>query len=169
MVGKAPFASPPSRGRRYPAGFSLIELVVVVAVVAVLATIAVPSYTQLIANNRVRSTAQSFQAALMKARSEALKRNTSITVRRAGASWSAGWEIADTAPDPDLVIEQGRPAARVTLTEASNLTSIQYASSGRLSTAGAAVSMRLEDVGGKASDRCVSVDLTGRPSIDDDC
>lgn len=169
MVGKARFASLSSGRRRYPAGFTLVELLVVISVVAVLAAIAVPAYTQLIANNRVRSTAQSFQAALMKARSEALKRNTSITVLRAGASWSAGWEIADTAPDPDLVIEQGRPAARVTLTEENGLTSIQYASSGRLSTAGAAVSMRLEDVGGKATDRCVLVDLTGRPSIDDDC
>ncbi|MEQ1440259.1 GspH/FimT family protein [Fontimonas sp. SYSU GA230001] len=145
--------------RRRVCGFTLIELLVVIAVVAVLTVIAVPSFTQMIAANRVRGSAQDLYSALLKARAEALKRNTTITLRRVG-TWSAGWEIVDEAPDPDLVLERGGPARRVTLTEANGLNSVQYLSSGR---ATAALDMRIEDAGGKTADRCVRIDLSGMP------
>lgn len=144
-------------------GFTLVELLVVVAVVAILAAVAVPSYTQMIANSRVRSTAQTFHASLMRARSEALKRNRSVAVQRIGTSWSNGWQIVDqTSGD---VIESSAPATRVTLAEGSNLTTIVYLQSGRMLSSASALFMRFADVGGKAQDRCVAVDLSGRPSI----
>ncbi len=147
------------------AGYTLIELMVVIAIVGILASIAVPGFTRLLADNRVRSTAQAFHVALIKARSEALKRNATGTVRARSGGWSAGWQIADEAPDPDLIIEESAAVARVTLTEASGLTRVDFLSSGRLAPLAAAPLMRIEDASGKAADRCVRVDLSGRPRI----
>lgn len=159
-------------------GFTLIELLVVIAIAGVLTAIAVPSLTKMMANARVRSTAQAFHSSMLKARSEALKRNTTVTIRRDGGSWSNGWQVVDEGPDPDVVLESSVPASRVSLTEESDpaLTSIAYLRSGRLSATATAPFMRIADEGNRAQDRCVQVDLSGRPAVivedaatDDDC
>lgn len=72
-------------------GFTLIELLVVVALISITALYAVPSFTSLIANNQVRSTANNFVGFLNYGRSEAVKQGR--TVRLApldGADWESG-------------------------------------------------------------------------------
>lgn len=72
-------------------GFTLIELLVVVALIAITALYAVPSFTNLIANNQVRSTANNFVGFFNYGRAEAVKRGR--TVRLApldGADWDSG-------------------------------------------------------------------------------
>lgn len=59
-------------------GFTLIELMVVVVVVAVLATLAGPSFRELFAKQRLRSTVSALNESLWLARSEATKRNADI-------------------------------------------------------------------------------------------
>lgn len=87
-------------------GFTLIEMIVTVAIVAIFASIALPSFSQLIKNNRISTTTNEFISALVLARSEALKRSRDVTVctstdlENCSASqtdFSKGWIVlADT-------------------------------------------------------------------------
>jgi type IV fimbrial biogenesis protein FimT len=89
------------------AGFTLLELMVVVSIAAILMAIAVPSFNATIRSNRLTSDANQFTTALNLARSEAVKRGLSVTVRKidnlsstnggvaaaAAANWENGWDV----------------------------------------------------------------------------
>ncbi|VTY39194.1 Type II transport protein GspH [Xylophilus ampelinus] len=70
-------------------GFTLIEAMVVVALVAILAALAAPSFTTLIANQRVNSSAQELQTLFQFARAEAVYQRTPSTVTATGQKWEA--------------------------------------------------------------------------------
>jgi type IV fimbrial biogenesis protein FimT len=63
-------------------GFSLIELMAVLGVLAILLTVGVPSFNNVIADNRLLSEVYSFRATLNNARTEALAQRTPVTVCR---------------------------------------------------------------------------------------
>ncbi len=71
-----------SGGRRSVRGFSLIELVVTIAVLAILVTLATPSFTSLLNASRLTSQANELVASLQLARSEAVRRNSRVTLCR---------------------------------------------------------------------------------------
>ncbi len=100
-------------------GFTLVEMMVVVSIAAILISIAVPSYSALIKSNRLSSGTNEFISALLLARSEALKRSTSVSVCAStdqascssGTDFSKGWVIftdcdadgsIDSATCPDI-------------------------------------------------------------------
>jgi len=122
-------------------GFTLIELLVVVALIAVTALYAVPSFTNLIANNQVRSTANNFVGFLNYGRAEAVKRGR--TVRLApldGADWDSGgilWVDGDgnnTFDAADTEIRRmGEIPNSVTLT--GSLTTVGFRGNGYLTPA----------------------------------
>jgi type IV fimbrial biogenesis protein FimT len=82
-------------------GFTLIELMVTVALVAVIVTIAAPSYQQFIIDSRMTSQTNDFLTHLQFARSEAVKRNTTVTMCKSANStacagsgtWAQGWIV----------------------------------------------------------------------------
>ena len=85
-------------------GFTLLELLVVLAVAAVLVGYAIPSFQKLVRSNRLATQANSFLTALYTARSEAVRRSTTVTVcassnqstcdtAASAASWSEGWIV----------------------------------------------------------------------------
>lgn len=92
------------RRRGSTAGFTLIELMVVVALAAIMMTLAVPSFQNMIANNRITSHTNELVMAINMARSEAVKRNVRVILCRSadpaastpscGGSandWTTGW------------------------------------------------------------------------------
>ncbi|WP_215395794.1 GspH/FimT family pseudopilin [Rheinheimera oceanensis] len=79
-------------------GFTLVELMVTVAVLAIVMAVAVPSFTNLINSNRLTAQANEMLAALILARTEAIKRNESIVFchstdgERCSVPPAAGWQ-----------------------------------------------------------------------------
>jgi type IV fimbrial biogenesis protein FimT len=68
------------------AGFTLVELIVTVSVASVLLAVAVPSFNEMIVSSRLTAQSNDMLAAINLARSEAIKRNASVTLCRAEAS-----------------------------------------------------------------------------------
>lgn len=63
-------------------GFTIIELMFTVAIAAILMMIAAPSFDQIIRNNRVSTETNKLASAIQEARTEAVKRGTTITLCR---------------------------------------------------------------------------------------
>lgn len=142
----------------YPAsrGFTLLELMIVIAIMGMLFTMAGPPFSQMMANERVRSTAFDIQSSLLRTRSEALTRNASVTVEPNSSNWSLGWSIADPA-NPGSYIEQHPATGSASIVGPNSVT---YTSVGRLNAATNPFDISATSATAK---RCVSIELTGRP------
>jgi type IV fimbrial biogenesis protein FimT len=116
-------------------GFTLTELIVTIAIFAIIVGFAVPGMQELISNNRVSSLANEFSSALTYARSEAINRNSCVTMciaddpnaanprcSDASDNWNNGWIIftnptcvnnttAITANQELLQIFEGNPTS----------------------------------------------------------
>ncbi|NML60047.1 prepilin-type N-terminal cleavage/methylation domain-containing protein [Massilia sp. RP-1-19] len=138
-------------------GFTLPELLAGVAVMAILATVAAPSFSELIAGQRVKSAASDVFASLLRTRSEAIKRNTAITLSPADEGWASGWNIAHPT-DGDILLDDHGAITGATIDGPSSVT---YLPNGRLSGT-TAPSFDIE-VDGSSQRRCVEIDLSGRP------
>ena len=136
----------------------MTELLIVVAIVGILASLAAPSFSELIKSQRIKSMATDINASLSRARSEAVKRNRNVTLSPATAgSWQGGWQIAD----PDNAGSNIEVHAAFAGLTATGPDSVTYRSSGRIQgTAAPAFNI---SAAGVSAQRCVSVDLSGRP------
>ena len=75
-------------------GFTLVELVTVVTIVAIGAIVAMPSLSEALRVQRLRSAATDLSSSLLIARSEAIKRGTQISVApQVGTDWTSGWRV----------------------------------------------------------------------------
>ena len=86
-------------------GFTIVELMIVIALLAVMVSVGVPAFLNFTQTNTVAATANRFMSSLALAKSEAIKRNTNITVCRfvqTGATtftctndglWEQGWGV----------------------------------------------------------------------------
>lgn len=81
--------------RRFIRGMSVIELIVALAILGIIVVIALPEFRTMIANQRIRSAAESLRSGLQVARMEALKRGQGVVfdMSNLDSSWSAGCEI----------------------------------------------------------------------------
>jgi type IV fimbrial biogenesis protein FimT len=145
---------------RQSRGFTLIELLVVLVLTAVLAAVAGPAFTGTIARTAVRSTASSLQLDMMRARSEAARRNSAVTIAPVGGDWQNGWQLRDAGGT--LINDQGAIKNSVISTSA---LSIVYMSSGRI-RGGTVPSFQISAPKSGLT-RCVSASLNGRPYVKD--
>jgi type IV fimbrial biogenesis protein FimT len=80
-------------------GFTLIELMITIAVAAILLSIGVPSFQNIIRENRLATQANELITALNLARSEAIRRGQNVTVTPNGGDWNSGWVVAAIDPN----------------------------------------------------------------------
>jgi type IV fimbrial biogenesis protein FimT len=141
-------------------GFTLAEILMVLAIVGILTTLAAPSFSEFIKSQRIKSMATDLNSSLTLARSEAIKRNKNVTMAPVTAgAWQSGWQIAD--PDnAGNYIEVHSAFTGLTATGPDN---VIYRSSGRI--AGTASPAFNISAPGTTAQRCVSLDLSGRPSV----
>jgi len=139
---------------------AVTELAVAVSIAAILATLAVPSFNNLVASQRAKTTASELFASLLKTRSEAIMRNASITLGPTNGSWSNGWQIKDSATPANVLDDRGAPTG-VTITAPS----VTFSPSGRVQ-AGTTPTFLISTTSGSSTNyQCISLDLGGRPNI----
>jgi len=142
-------------------GFTIIELMVVVAIAAILAAIAVPSMQDMIVSARVRGASSDFYSALVQARSEAIKRRTTVTIEPASTYWNAGWRVK-IGTNTFATIE-ALPST-IAVLPASSATAISYAMNGRVSAGGQTVVFYVPGAS-TVKARCVTIDTNGMPRV----
>jgi type IV fimbrial biogenesis protein FimT len=145
-------------------GFTVVEMMVVLVIVATLSVVATPTIAGVIVAQRLRSAGGDLVSALYVARSEAIKRNTNVTVRPVtGVDWRTGW-IA-VAESGEQVARREVTGDRVQVTRAP--TTIVYTPSGRLDPIGA-VRVEFSDSYGQpgVAPRCVTIDTSGLPRVE---
>jgi len=137
------------------AGFTLVELVTALAVLGLLAMAAIPMFRELAASQRVQTAASDLQTSLLRARSEAIKQNTVVTMIPVG-TWKGGWVISAGG----AAIDKRAPTPSVSITGPG---SVDYRSNGRI--AGGTVPQFTVSHEHTSLQRCVQVSLNGQPIV----
>lgn len=87
--------------RRAARGLTLVELMVALTIAAILAVAAAPSFSDYIANSRLRENGNTLYSQALFAQSEAIKRNTVIRLSTSGSTIQV---IDRTDPDDEVVL-----------------------------------------------------------------
>ena len=82
-------------------GFTLIELMVTIVVAAIILTVAIPSFKEIIDNNRLVTQVNAFTTSLAMTRSEAIQRAQQVTMCKSAngtscttsGNWEQGWIV----------------------------------------------------------------------------
>lgn len=80
--------------QRHQVGFSLIELSIAITIIAILIMLGMPSFSEYMANARLGAAAQSFYTGLNVARSEAIRRNSTVEFAMTNTPVAPGIENA---------------------------------------------------------------------------
>ncbi len=124
--------------KRANLGYTLIELLIVLVIAAILLTLALPSFTDMIRNNRVSSTTNSFTHLVNFARVEAITKGREVHVGATDASnWANGMVVWIDDGD-DIYDESNDEVLRVTgslnhdqsFVEGNSLTQFTFSPSG---------------------------------------
>lgn len=142
-------------------GFTLIELMVAIAVFGILLAIALPNFSEMIINQRVRSAASDVFATLIFARSEAIKRNAPVRVVRSGTIWEAGWTAQTSG---GMVLKRQDPYTKITISGPASGT-LTFGSNGRPFAGALTLFMVYPTATPNSRARCISLSLSGMPSV----
>lgn len=147
-------------GVRANRGFTLPELLIVTTVLAVLLAMGVPAFVDMVRNQRVKSASFDLFSSLSVARSEAILRNTQVTVTPSSTSnWANGWRITYVDGTSTITVRESGSMPNITI---SGPTTLVYRGSGRLNGTSTA-QFELTASGTNVTTRCIRVDLSGRP------
>jgi type IV fimbrial biogenesis protein FimT len=146
--------------RRRRSGFTLVEMLTTMAILGILAALAGPSFAAFIAKQRASTASTDLYIALIKARSEAIKRSRDVTLSpNSTDQWAGGWRILDPDDaDETRTLDNRSAISGATITGPS---SVIYQSNGRVRASTAPVFDIT--VSGDSGHQCVSIDLSGRP------
>ena len=144
------------RGGLGARGFTLVEMMTVVSILAVMLGILAPSFSGFLAAQQAKSLTYDLTSDLMLARNEALKRNVTVSISRAGSGWEQGWTVSTVATAEQL---SRRNASAQAVSISGAPASIRFDPNGRVSSPLGSVRVT---IGGGTSYRCVELDPSGR-------
>ncbi len=147
-------------------GFTLIEVMVTITVLSVLLVIGIPTYQRFTNTQKIKYATFDLMADLMLARSEAIKRNTSINISSlTGKCWNEGWQIKNgsvTIISHDSLDGVSIIDSVNTSSNCSNIPIITYNSAGRLSSSVITFTIDAYPSTSSTTVRCISIDFSGR-------
>jgi type IV fimbrial biogenesis protein FimT len=153
-------------------GFTLIEMMMAIAVMAIVLAAGMPSFGNAFLGNRLAAHANSLVASVALARSEAIKRNTTVTLCASanGSScsssggWEQGWIVKEAAPGSAVLQRQQAIASGMKITQSGGTAELSFHSSG-LSAGFATLTICRASPEPGYQERVVSISLTSRPSV----
>ncbi len=172
-------------------GFTLIELMLVVGIIAVMASLAAPSFRTMLVKRTVQAGALALVEDMRFARSEALRRATTVTICNlavnstsaciAGGTtpnWANGWLVfVDNSGSANSTVDTGEEILRVQqplagiltiqdfVTATSTKASFTYQANGWARSASEPIALTPTGTVPKNSTRLLCVSLQGRPSL----
>ena len=159
--------------RRFPAGLTLVELLIVLAVVSLLLLAAVPGFQRHGAEHRLRAASDALMLDLARARAEAIRENLPVMVCAADAGgcrgdgrWNEGWRIfadrdGDGAWQPsEALLERPALPGRVAAAGSPSRSALRFLPDG--TAPGSNATIRFCDRHGQARPRRVVLANTGR-------
>ncbi|HEV8331140.1 MAG TPA: GspH/FimT family pseudopilin [Steroidobacteraceae bacterium] len=153
--------------RKAATGFTLVEAMMAITIMAILMAIAVPSFKDASLSSQLRASANDLAASVYLARSEALKRNTVVTLCMssngatcaASGGWEQGWIVLSGAA---LTAHPAAPTGQ--RIRAGGITSLSFQPTAVGATAATFTVCRATPRVGR-EERVVTIDATGRPWI----
>jgi type IV fimbrial biogenesis protein FimT len=159
------------RSRLPERGFTLIELLVTMAIAVILLGIAVPSFVSFINSQRLRGASYDLVSDLLASRSEAIRRNGTVTITPVAldsSAWKNGWTATAGAAATTVATRTGLPDAilfAVTDADGAALNTLTLGGDGRISGASTPVQIQIKNNAlTQSSWSCVRLDATGRAS-----
>lgn len=140
-------------------GFTLTELMIAVTVLGILSAFALPSMTDFVRDQRIKTATSDVFASLIYARSEAIKRGADVNVVPNAVDWAAGWQVRD-AGGTDLRVQNAIAGVSI----AGVAGNVVFRRDGRLSAA-VPVFVLTSPASSAITARCVRLDPSGRPNI----
>jgi prepilin-type N-terminal cleavage/methylation domain-containing protein len=172
--------------RRRADGFTLLEVMVVTVIMGILMAVGVPGIKTLLNVQKMKSATFDLVTTAMLARSEAIKWGSGnptatttpdISIVAAGTSFTNGWCIVFTSgtacsltAPADAVMQIVKPTANMTYgylgtgTTVITPVPITFTRTGRLA-GGVPVTVRVTDIDGYATPRCVTFDINGNARV----
>ncbi|GMQ75991.1 MAG: type IVa pilus pseudopilin TppE [Gammaproteobacteria bacterium] len=152
-------------------GFTLIELLITITIAAILAAVAAPSFSRLIRDTRMTTSANSLVSVLNLARSEAAKRGANVLVQADSGTtaWASGWTVyvdtnGNATPDAGEVTRVSE-ALDGPLTLAASVAVVQFRPTGTTTVAPTVVTFDLCNDRPAEPDRRISISATGHVSV----
>jgi len=172
--------------RGFQPGFTLVELLLAVAIVGLLTTVGIPSLSDFLKNSGLKSTAYELMSAMTVARSEAVKRGTTVILCRSAdphastptcggtaRDWSDGWLVFvstdgdadyDAGADILVAVGDGRRYGIALRTNSTADATLVYRADGSTANTTTAQFV-LCDMRGTAYGKQLNVTRVGRPDL----
>lgn len=159
-------------------GFTLIELLVVLAIVGVLLFIATPNYNSVMSGSKVDKQKLEVATSIALARSEAVKRGALVRMCSAfsgdckaetddsgNESWASGWSVTVVEDGTLLRNQQGIAEGVTFYYTCGKFIEFNAAGARTSSTSTNECEFRLGIAGDSSFDSAISINLTGRTSL----